>query len=215
MTTPELFKTTRKVLIDDEPFIALGYYPYDDTPTFFERLKFDTPEQTLEFILEKNHLSSFFRSLSACDFLVGNGWIELPDVAGAYDEPIIPITYKDVPTEGLEQLADTVGMRLARYMLVNRHDVYRFVGNWSRQNGYFNGVDATWDEVECEITDYYDKDVIQFGNITDGYTEYSIEFPTSFKGNQTKLKQIYIPENKWEDFINEVKTFLNDFVAFY
>ena len=218
MKTIEHFKKTREVFIDDEPFIALGNYPYDDTPTFFEQLKFDSAEQTLAFLLEKNHLSSFFRSLSACDFLVGNGWVELPDLEGDsddWDEPIVPISYKDVPVEGLEQLADTVGMRLARYMHINRHDVYRLVANWSRKNGYFNGVDATWEEMECHVEEVYDENVIHYGIIIDGYHEYSVEFPEMFEGNQDTLEQIYIPVEKFDDFIRQINVFLQDYVAFY
>ena len=191
--TVEHFKQTRQVTIDNKPYYALGYYPYYDRPTFFNKLTFDDTDQVFELVLEDN-LSSFFRSLSACDFIVGNGWVDLDD------------------EDGVSDLAETVGHNLAHYMLNNRRDVYDFVGKWSGSSGYFSDVDATWDEVEKEVITYYEENKIQSGIIQSGFKTHHIEFPENFEGNQDDLKQIYIVAKDFDRFIEHVKVFINEYI---
>jgi len=191
--TIEQFKQTRQVTIDNKPYYALGNYPYYDRPTFFNKLTFDDADQAFEFIL-KDHLSSFFRSLSLCDFIIGNGWVDLDD------------------EDGVTELAESVGDNLAQYMLNNRQEVYDFVDKWSGESGYFSDIDATWEEVEKEVTAYYEENKIQSGVIRSRFKTHQIEFPENFEGDQNDLGQIYIAAEDFEDFIDDVKEFINEYI---
>ena len=223
----EIFKTSRQVFMNDAPYVALGDYPYYDTPVFFEQLHFEQVDDALVFMLEDNHLTSFFRSLSACDFLVGNGWIDLaaPLRRGDdYDEfeefACYEVDEEEEDNEGLAELAAYVGRNLAYFMQAHSRLVYNFVGYWAGKSGYFHGVDGTWEEVERQVTAYYptaSKDDpsrhIHQGQMNSQHTAYAIVFPETYQGDQS-LQQIFIEWDDFDLFLHQVTSFLEKYLTF-